>query len=146
MTTSAAGVPLTVSRICVLSPFISAPFFAAVVMLAAARPRFETNCAALSSLLPAEALDEEVDEEPHLHRQMPRRRIDRVERKRRRRIVGQDSAERAGLQGVLGDEARDQRHALALDRDVAQHLGVVVVVCFGWLFFLVAVGAGVFLL
>src|SRR3569833_3293956 len=113
MTTSAAGVPLTLSRICVLSPFSSAPFFAAVVMLAAARPRFETICAALSSLLPAEALDEEVDEEPHLHQQMPRRRIERVVRMRRRKKNRQESAERAGLQGVLGEEARDQRHALA---------------------------------
>ena len=35
-------------------------------------------------LLPPKPLHQKIDEQPHLHRQMPRRRIDRIERQRRR--------------------------------------------------------------
>ena len=72
--------------------------------------------------LAAEARDQKIHKASHLGREMPPRRIERMQPLLRRRIVGQQAYQAAGAQVVADDEGRQQDDAAAGDRSRAQDI------------------------
>src|SRR2546422_1004515 len=68
---------------------------------------------------PAEAFDEEVDEDPNLDREVARLRIDRVDRNLGRLVFGEDASQAALLKIGPGDEGRQEGDAAPFHRRVA---------------------------
>src|SRR5260370_668582 len=69
--------------------------------------------------------NEKVDEQAHLHSEVSRWRVERVQRERRRMIVRKDAAQCAVLQFLLRNEHGHHRDAASPGSRIAEHLGIV---------------------
>src|SRR5262245_51583111 len=111
-----------------VTPFIAAesigapaPCASMIVVFASAGP---SNRKSTISLLP-KRLYEVVDEQAHLHREMPGRRIDRIKRQWWRLVVVKQRPQLSSLQRRIGYKPRDQGNAAAGYRCVPKHLRIV---------------------